>query len=237
MTPFVMPEFSPLAAEIFVLSATCFILVLDLFLSDRTRIVSYWLSQLTLVGALAIVGMTGAYETRTLAMFGSFVADPLAALSKSAVFVITLGVFAYSRGYLRDRALFKGEYYVLGLFGVLGMMVLISAHSLLTLYLGLELLALSLYALVAFHRDSATASEAAMKYFVLGAMASGLLLYGMSILYGVTGSIDLAGVAQGIRGSRWPSDWYSSSSVWRSSWAPCPSTCGCPMSTRVPRAA
>ncbi len=199
MTAFVMPEFAPLAAEIFVLSAACFILVLDLFLSDRVRIVSYWLSQLTLVGALAIVGMTEAYETRTLAMFGTFVADPLAALSKSAIFIVTLGVFAYSRSYLKDRALFKGEYYVLGLFGVLGMMVLISAHSLLTLYLGLELLALSLYALVAFHRDSAAASEAAMKYFVLGAMASGLLLYGMSILYGVTGSIDLEGVAQGVR--------------------------------------
>jgi NADH-quinone oxidoreductase subunit N len=104
-------------------------------------------------------------------------------------------VFLYSRPYLRERGLFKGEYYVLGLFAVLGMMVMVSAYSFLTVYLGLELLSLSLYAMVAFNRDSPQASEAAMKYFVLGALASGMLLYGMSMIYGVTGSLDLMEVS------------------------------------------
>jgi len=126
---------------------------------------------------------------------GTFVHDPLAALAKTSILLITFGVFVYSRSYLLERGIFRGEFYVLGLFAVLGMLVLVSAHSLLTLYLGLELLSLSLYAMVAFDRDSSPASEAAMKYFVLGALASGMLLYGMSMLYGATGSLDLAAIA------------------------------------------
>jgi len=106
--------------------------------------------------------------------------------------------FLYSREYLARHSLFKGEYYVLGLFALVGIMVLISAGSLLTIYLGIELLSLSLYALVAFDRDSGVSAEAAMKYFVLGAMASGALLYGMSIIYGVTGSLQLDAIAQGV---------------------------------------
>jgi NADH-quinone oxidoreductase subunit N len=111
------------------------------------------------------------------------------------VYIITAAVFLYSRPYLRDRDIYKGEYYVLGLFGVLGMMIMISAYSFLTLYLGLELLSLCLYAMVAFDRKSGRASEAAMKYFILGAIASGMLLYGMSILYGITGSLDIIEVS------------------------------------------
>jgi NADH-quinone oxidoreductase subunit N len=112
------------------------------------------------------------------------------------VFLVTAMVFIYSRDYLRERDLYHGEFYVLGLFAVLGMMIMISAHSFLTIYLGLELLSLSLYAMVALRRDSIDATEAAMKYFVLGALASGMLLYGMSIIYGVTGSLDVGQVAQ-----------------------------------------
>ncbi|MBT8122911.1 MAG: NADH-quinone oxidoreductase subunit NuoN, partial [Gammaproteobacteria bacterium] len=104
----------------------------------------------------------------------------------------------YARSYMTAQGGLRGEYYVLGLFAVLGMQVMISSHSLLTVYLGLELLSLSLYAMVAFDRDSPTASEAAMKYFVLGALASGMLLYGMSMLYGATGSLDLAAIADAI---------------------------------------
>jgi len=125
-------------------------------------------------------------------MHGTFVHDPMAALLKTSILLITFGVFVYSRNYLVERDLFKGEFYVLGLFAVLGMLVMVSAHNLLTIYLGLELLSLSLYAMVAFHRDSSAASEAAMKYFVLGALASGMLLYGISMLYGATGSLDFA---------------------------------------------
>ena len=110
-----------------------------------------------------------------------------AALLKTSIFLVTFGAFMYARSYQGSKGSLGGEYYVLGLFAVLGMMVMISAHSLLTIYLGLELLSLSLYAMVAFDRDSPVASEAAMKYFVLGALASGMLLYGMSMMYGATG--------------------------------------------------
>ena len=111
-------------------------------------------------------------------------------------------VFLYSRDYIKARDINKGEYYVLGLFGMLGMMIMVSAHSLLTIYLGLELLSLSLYALVAFQRDNSVAAEAAMKYFVLGAIASGMLLYGMSMLYGVTHSLDIGTISSYIAGQK-----------------------------------
>jgi NADH-quinone oxidoreductase subunit N len=127
-----------------------------------------------------------------------FVRDGLADLLKLAIYAVGSGVFVYSREYLRARGLDRGEYFVLGLFGVLGMMVMVSAGHFLTLYLGLELLSLSLYAMIAFQRDSATATEAAMKYFVLGALASGMLLYGMSMLYGMTGSLEIGAVRRAL---------------------------------------
>lgn len=178
------------APEIFVLSMACIVLVIDLFLKEAQRSVSYWLVQFTLLAALIIsIGLHS--EDRILALNGLFIADKLAIILKSFIYGVVIAVFVYSRQYLVDRSLFKGEYYVLGLFAVLGMMVMVSAHNFITIYLGLELLSLSLYALVAFDRDSAKASEAAMKYFVLGAIASGMLLYGMSILYGLTGSLNI----------------------------------------------
>ena len=121
---------------------------------------------------------------------------PWARPLKVFIYLVTALAFLYSRHYLSERDLFKGEFYVLGLFGMLGMMVMVSAHSMLTVYLGLELLSLSLYAMVAFNRDAYPCSEAAMKYFVLGALASGMLLYGMSILYGMTGTLDISAIAQ-----------------------------------------
>ncbi|MCB1874498.1 MAG: NADH-quinone oxidoreductase subunit NuoN [Chromatiales bacterium] len=196
---FVIPDFAPAVPEIIVLTMACVILVLDLFLSDAQRVVSYRLSQLTLL--LALIATWGQYGGETIYTFdGSYVQDDMGVVLKICMYLVTAGVFLYSRDYLRDRALFKGEYYVLGLFGLLGMMILVSAHSLLTIYLGLELLALSLYAMVAFNRDSIPASEAAMKYFVLGALASGMLLYGMSMVYGISGSLDLAEISQYISG-------------------------------------
>ncbi|MEK7717023.1 MAG: proton-conducting transporter membrane subunit, partial [Pseudomonadota bacterium] len=169
---FVIPEMMPAAPEIFVFSMACAILVLDLFLSDRRRVVSYWLAQATLAGAvlLTLKVMTAA---PVFTFNGMFVADRLADFLKLGTYGITFFVFAYSRDYLRDRGMFRGEYFVLGLFGVVGMMVMASASHFLPLYLGLELLSLSLYAMIAFQRDSSVATEAAMKYFVLGAIASG----------------------------------------------------------------
>ena len=187
---FVLPDFSQVIPEIFVLSMLCIILIVDVFLSERTRVVSYLLTQLTLLGA-AILTVNNMADVRVVSFDGSFVRDTMGDVLKIFVYMISAVVFLYSRDYLQQRKLFKGEYYVLGLFGVLGMMIMISSNSFLTMYLGLELLSLSLYTMVAFNRDSGISSEAAMKYFVLGAIASGMLLYGMSMVYGITGSLQL----------------------------------------------
>jgi len=183
--------------EVFVLSAACVILLVDLFLSDAQRVVSYVLSLLTLVGAAWVTIHYGVTE-RTLLFSGMYVADPMGTVLKLAAYGATAASFLYSREYLQRRTIFKGEYYVLALFALLGVMVMISAASLLTIYLGIELLSLSLYGLVAFDRESGIAAESAMKYFVLGAIASGILLYGMSMIYGITGTLDLTVVASKI---------------------------------------
>jgi NADH-quinone oxidoreductase subunit N len=178
------------APEMFVLAATCIVLLVDLFLTERTRWVTFALSLLTLAGASWITTVTG-FSERTVGWHGTYVADPLSGLLKIVAYGSVAVAFLYGHGYLQVRRILKGEYFVLGLFALLGIMVLVSANSLVTLYLGVELLALSLYALVAFNRDSGIAAEAAIKYFVLGSIASGALLYGMSIIYGVTGSLEL----------------------------------------------
>jgi len=188
----------PLLPELVLLVAGCAILVLDLFLTDRQRNLTYVLSLVTLAAAAAAAFAVGGATTE-VAMSGNYIRDPLADALKIAVFGVTGLAFVYSRGYLQARRLYRGEYYVLGLFAALGMSVMVSAGSFLAAYLGLELLALSLYALVAFDRDSGTGSEAAMKYFVLGALASGLLLYGISMVYGATGALDFATVSESLQ--------------------------------------
>jgi NADH-quinone oxidoreductase subunit N len=190
-------QLTAIVPEMFVLGMACLILVLDLFLKDSQRIVSYSLTQITLV--LAIVLTLADFPGEPLIAFdNSFIRDALGDVLKISIYVMSGMAFLYAKDYLRDRNLFKGEYYVLGLFAVLGMMVMVSANSFLTIYLGLELLSLSLYAMVAFDRDSGVASEAAMKYFVLGALASGMLLYGISMIYGATGALDFPTVADAI---------------------------------------
>jgi NADH-quinone oxidoreductase subunit N len=190
-----MPDLTPVIPEIFLLTMACVVLVVDLFLKPEQRNVMFWLTELTLLG-LFFLTWQGMQAAEVTTFGGSFIRDSLSDLLKVFTYVVTAGVLLYSRDYLKDRDLFKGEYYVLALFSLLGMMIMISAGSFLTLYMGLELLSLSLYALVAFNRDSGEASEAAIKYFVLGAIASGMLLYGMSILYGLTGTLDIATVQQ-----------------------------------------
>jgi NADH-quinone oxidoreductase subunit N len=168
----------------------CLVLVVDLFLSQENRWISLLLSVLTLV--ITAVVLIAVAPADSISTFGdSFVLDQLAVTLKLANCVVVILVFIYSRDYLSDHDIYKGEYYVLGLCATLGMMIMISAHSLLLIYLGLELLSLSLYAMIAFNRHSKSASESAMKYFVLGAMASGILLYGISIFYGITGTLDI----------------------------------------------
>jgi NADH-quinone oxidoreductase subunit N len=191
---FEMPNIMPALPEVFLLGMICTILVIDLFLSDRNRIITYLLAQLSLLGTLFLTLNSMGTET-VLTFSDTFVRDPMSDVLKVGIYLATFITFLYAKDYLRDRGIFKGEFYVLGLFGALGMMILVSAHNLLTLYLGLELLSLSLYAMVAMQRDSILASESAMKYFVLGAIASGMLLYGMSIIYGLTGTLDLGEIA------------------------------------------
>jgi NADH-quinone oxidoreductase subunit N len=180
--------------EIFLSLAACAILLLDLLLSDAQRRWSGVLAVVVLLITAVLVAMepvTG----RVVALGGLYELDPMAQILKVVTLIVVAAVFVYSTEYLQRRAIFKGEYFVLGLFATLGAMVLTSAANLITLYLGLELLSLCLYAMVAFDRDSGIAAESAIKYFVLGSMASGTLLYGMSIIYGVTGSLELAAIA------------------------------------------
>jgi len=191
---FEIPNMIPAIPEIFLLGMACTILIVDLFLTDRSRIVTYLLSQLALLGTMFLTLNSMSTET-VLTFSNTFVRDPMSDVLKVAIYIATFITFMYAKDYLRDRGIFKGEFYVLGLFASLGMMILVSAHNFLTVYLGLELLSLSLYAMVAMQRDSFLASESAMKYFVLGAIASGMLLYGISIIYGLTGTLDLGEVA------------------------------------------
>jgi len=186
--------------EIFLTGAICLVLLVDVFAGAAGRRIT---PTLTLVVLAVGAALTLAYAQpgTTVQLFsGTYVSDPLAVLLKLAGFLFVATGLLYSRHYLEARGILRGEYYVLALTALLGMFVMISAGSLLTLYVGIELLALSLYAMVAFDRDSGIAAEAAMKYFVLGAIASGALLYGMSLVYGLTGTLQLAEIAEALQG-------------------------------------
>lgn len=176
--------------ELIVLSMAMFILLLDLFIKPSSRIVIYGLAQFTLLVAAYCTVVT--YQPSVVYAFSNmFIDDSLADVLKLMTFLGTSIMLVYTRQYMQQRGMFRGEYYAMVLFALLGMMIMISGQSLLTIYMGLELLSLCLYALVAFDRDNAKATEAAMKYFVLGALASGMLLYGMSMIYGMTGSLNI----------------------------------------------
>jgi len=192
-----MANLIPAAAEIFLLVMVCFILIVDLMLSKNGKIVTYMLVQLTLLGCSLIT--VGTHQNGVFYAFHNmYVDDLMSDVLKMLSYLGMSMVLVYSRQYLMVRGLFTGEFMVLALFALLGMNVMISANHFLSLYMGLELLSLSMYAMVALQRDSAIATEAAMKYFVLGALASGLLLYGMSMLYGATGTLELAAMSDAI---------------------------------------
>lgn len=179
--------------ELWVLCMAMTVLIADLFLKQKNRIVIYGLALFTLLGAALITAYTHAPGSGT-AFTGMFVDDPLADVLKLMIYLGTAIIFVYSRQYLQLRDMFRGEFYALVLFAMVGMMIMVSGGSMLSLYVGLELLSLSMYALVAIDRDNAKATEAAMKYFVLGALASGMLLYGMSMIYGMTGALNIADI-------------------------------------------
>lgn len=185
--------------EMIILGMAMFILLADLFLKQSNRIAIYVLAQLTLFAAAYAT-----YSTHSSSVgygfTGAFVDDTMSDVIKLMIYLGTSLIFVYSRQYVQLRNMFRGEFYALVLFSVVGMMIMVSGQSMLTLYVGLELLSLSLYALVAIDRDNARATEAAMKYFVLGALASGMLLYGMSMIYGMTGSLNISDINNALMG-------------------------------------
>ncbi len=181
------------APEMFVATMACVILLADLFVLPERRGVIFGLAQAGLIGAL-LLSVSQSVGEPVFAFGGMYVADKLAVLLKVFIFLTVMGGLVYSRHYLKEWGFDRGEYLVLVLLATLGMMVMASGSHLLTLYLGLELLSLALYVLVAFNRDSGLAAEAAIKYFVLGTMASGMLLYGLSLLYGLTGDLNVIAI-------------------------------------------
>jgi NADH-quinone oxidoreductase subunit N len=183
--------------EIFLSSAACLILLLDLFVAESQK---RWLGTLAILSLVvtAILVAVQPLGTRVVVLGDLFELDRMAQVLKVVALLTVAVVFIYSTDYLRRRGILKSEYFVLGLFATLGILVLISAASLLTLYLGLELMSLCLYAMVAFDRESGRAAESGIKFFVLGSLASGTLLYGMSIIYGITGSLQLHEIAASV---------------------------------------
>jgi NADH-quinone oxidoreductase subunit N len=194
---FVVPDFYPAAAEIFVAGMSLLVLMATVFAGQSARSLAYLLTQLTLISAAFIT--IGTMDGQVVATLGNmYIDDLMGDFLKLVIYFAVAVALLYSRNYLADRSMDKPEFYVLVIYMTLGMMVMVSANHFVSLYIGLELMSLSLYALVAADRDSARSSEAAMKYFVLGALASGLLLYGMSMVYGATGSLELSAIAQSI---------------------------------------
>jgi len=194
---FPIPDLYPLSAEIFVLIMACVVMVADLYFSDKQHRRTYWLTQITLFVAI-FISAHNLDETGTVLYSGMFINDYMACVLKISIYIVTMIGLLFARDYIAARNFLRGEYYMLTLFAVLGMMVMVSAHSMLTIYLGLELLSLPLYAMVAMERDNGKASEASMKYFVMGAIASGFLLYGMSLIYGATGSLSIETLNQSL---------------------------------------
>ncbi len=196
MTAF-LENFSIALPEIVILVTTCIVLLSNLFMGHRFPNLAFLLTTVGLALA-ATISFLFLGEYKTTAFSGLFISDDVAQLMKLFIYLCTFLSFFYAKDYIIERKIPVGDYYVLGLFSLLGMMVLVSAHSLLTIYLGLELLSLPLYAMTAIRRKDGNGAEAAMKYFVMGAMASGLLLYGLSLLYGATGKLDLLDITNSI---------------------------------------
>jgi NADH-quinone oxidoreductase subunit N len=199
----------PALPEAVLLVGACVVMIADTFVRDERRALTYWIAQgtlgLCLAATLFIIAFTEARQDGNQLYFvkyyifnGLFVADFLSHVVKLVFYAAVSAALVYSRQWLLDRGLLRGEFFSLLLFSLLGMMLLASANSFLTVFLGLELMSLCLYALVALNRDSALATEAAMKYFVLGALSSGLLLYGMSMIYGATGTLSIPEVAASV---------------------------------------
>ena len=196
--PTTLADFLPALPEIVLLIGACALMIFDLYVKSERKGASVVFAHCVVLACAVstLFVMMGTGGQPVYAFNGLFVADVMSHVLKLAGYIAVAVVLVYSRQYLLDRGLLKGEFLALLLFTMLGMMVMMSANSFITIYLGLELLSLCLYAMVALNRDSAASTEAAMKYFVLGALASGLLLYGMSMIYGATGTLTITDVAK-----------------------------------------
>jgi NADH-quinone oxidoreductase subunit N len=199
LLPAIDTNLVPVYAEIFLLIASSAILLIDMYLKGTRRNVTYYLSLLTLVGC-AVITMGDFNAGATVYTFnGMYVADPMSNLLKLFTYLAVGLTLVYSRQYATERGMLSGnlggEFYVIALLAMLGQMIMISGNSTLSVYLGLELMSLSLYALVALRRDHAVSTEAAMKYFILGSLASGFMLYGISMIYGATGALNIPDIA------------------------------------------
>jgi NADH-quinone oxidoreductase subunit N len=190
----------PALPEIYFTAAICLVLLVDVFAGAAARRITPTLTLLVIAVGAALTLAYAQVQAPVEIFSGMYLADPLATVLKLFTMLFVAVALLYSRHYLEARGILKGEYYVLALTAMLGIFVIISAGSFLTLYMGIELLSLSLYALVAFDRDSGVAAESAMKYFVLGAIASGCLLYGMSMIYGMTGTLLLSELSAALQG-------------------------------------
>ena len=194
-------NFSSIFPELFMLFMACIALIAGLFAKQRGASLCYLLVQLALLGT-AILAVRYYHQPSIITFNGAVIVDPLAVILKIAICLISFMVFWYSRDYVREYIKdYQLEYYVLGLFAVLGSLVLVSAYNFLTLFLGIELFSLPVYAMIALRRDSGICTEAAMKYFIISAIASGILLYGLSMLYGATHSIEINAVATAVASS------------------------------------
>jgi len=192
----------PVLPEIALLVMACIVALADLWVPGKDRIVTYCIAQASL-GAIALGQLWYFYEGATYyAMERMVVADPMGHLLGLFATLAMMTTLVYTRPYAVSRDILKGELFTLSMFSLLGILVMVAANNFLVVYLGLELMSLSLYALVAMRRDDTGATEAAMKYFVLGALASGFLLYGLSMMYGATGSLEISEVFKAIGGGR-----------------------------------
>jgi len=180
-----MTDLALIIPEITLLTLASCVLLIDVFRGRGSNAATFWAAIISVLVVLSLIALYFPDGTM-IAFFVTVKLDPMGAVLKAFALVLVLLSFFYARDYYAKNRAQVSEYYILSLFATIGMLVLISANSLLTIYLGLELLSLSLYSMVAMSRDSAESSEAAMKYFILGALASGMLLYGISILYGVS---------------------------------------------------
>lgn len=195
---FVYPNFALATPEIVLLGMSLLAVLFEVFRKNSCQNGVYLLSQLSLLVTAWLVAST--MVTSSMTDFnGSFIRDAFGDLLKIFALLLTFATFVFSRDYMIQRGFYKGEYFIMGLIGVLGMMVMISSGNMITLYVGLETLSLAMYAMIAMQRDSLKSTESAMKYFVLGSMASGLLLFGMSMLYGATGTLNFSDIISALQ--------------------------------------